>query len=115
MRKEAVTGMVTGVMTVGGFYLYDKIKDSGFVNGIKSSFSKLFLRTAKQKLDTDVEYQNLKKELDVIKNRLSENQSIIINQFKEVDDNHLVTTVQLDDIKEKLTEIKTILEKESSK
>lgn len=119
-----VTGVTVGTITGIGIYLYDKLKDSKVIDSMKNGL-KLFSRTPIQEinLNSGAEYQGLAKEiketyknilevqitLDDMRDKLAVYQDAVLNQFKETEDNHLVTTMQNEEVKKCVAEIKSIL------
>lgn len=119
-----VTGVTVGTITGIGIYLYDKLKDSKAVDSMKNGL-KLFSRTPIQEinLNSGAEYQDIAQEiketyknilevqitLDDVRDKLAVHQNVVLNQFKETEDNHLVTTMQIEEIKKCVAEIKSIL------
>ena len=120
MKKET-TGILTGIAVTGGIYLYDKITGKNVLGTVREKISSLFGSEAKEQIirfdDGQINY--LYNQIDDIKTNIIKVQSEVYdvnkylvddNTYKQMEENHLVTTKQLEDIKAAIDELKKIKE-----
>lgn len=113
MKKETLTAVVLGTVIAGGISLYDKITGKDILGRMKKNLGGetpeeqvIVLDDMKSLYDKvskiEDEVEKTQNEVEAINRYLIDDQT-----FKQMEENHLVTTKQLDDIKKMLEEIKS--------